>query len=176
MDREEGSPTPAEDAATPTEGAEHAEGAEGPDEAPAGSPEHSGSRWEPHPDGGADTPVTESTATPAAGTTWWHHDVPAAPVRPRRRGLRVAAGVGAAVLLAGGGFAVGHAVGDSGPDGSPAPGIGHHRGHDHDGRGGPRLPGQTGQTGQGNQTGPTGGQTGQNTSGGPSPIVGGLFT
>ena len=111
--------------------------------------------------------MAEGTATPGAGTTWWHKDVPAAPVRPRRRGLRVVAGVGAAVLLAGGGFAVGHTVGDSGPDGGPGPGIGHHRGHDGGGRGGAGLPGQTGRTG---------GQTGQNTSGGPSPILGGLFT
>ncbi|NMO88533.1 hypothetical protein [Actinomycetospora sp. TBRC 11914] len=208
MSREDDSPTPADDAA-----AQGRTVAEGHEEAPA----HSGSRWEPQTgtseaaapdqdgpdqdapdqdapdqdapdqDGRTEQAVTaEGAPAAAAGTTWWHHEAPA-PARPRRRGLRVAAGVGAAVVLAGGGFAVGHAVGDSGPDGGPdgGPGASVGRHHDHDGGlggfggRGQTAPGQ-GQTGQGQTTpsqGQTGqGQTGQNTSASTSAILGGLFT
>jgi hypothetical protein len=159
MDREEDSPTPAEE---PTVSE------------PTDPPEHSGSRWEPRSDG--DEP-SAAMPSPAAGS---EHDAGVA-ASPRRRGRRVAAVVGAAVVLAGGGFGAGFAVGHSGPDGGPGGGIGHHRGHDgdgpggvadRDGDGGRTAPGQTGQTGQAGQPG----QTGQPTSAGTSAILGGLFT
>ena len=119
-----------------------------------------------------DSPTATEDVTPGQEPTSWH-EAPAA-TRPRRRGLRVAAVVGAAVVLAGGGFAVGHAVGGSGPDGGPGASAGHHRDHD-GGPGGSGRPGRTGQdqTGQG-QTGQ--GQTGQNTSASTGAILGGLFT
>jgi hypothetical protein len=148
MDREEGSPTPPEDP-TPH-----------PEDEAAAEQGHSGSRWEPRSD---------ADAAPVTGTRWWHHDEAAAAPRARRRGLRVAVGVGAALVLAGGGFAAGHAVGDSGPDGGPGPSVGHHRDHDGGrdrfGAPGPAGPGPAGQ-----------GQVGQNPSAGSSPILGGSFT
>jgi hypothetical protein len=169
------SPTPAEDA--PTEGPAPVE-----DREPAGPVAHSGSRWEPRddagaPDEGSDTAAQEQATavgeSSPAGTIGWHGDTTTSVAAPgrHRRGLRVAAGVGAAVLLAGGGFGVGYAVGDSGPDGGAGPAVGHHRGHD--GSGGPRGQADQGGTGQGG----TGENTaGQHTSGTSSPILGGLFT
>ena len=162
MDREGDSPTPPEDG--PTEDHTLAEGHE-----PADPTGHSGSRWEPRDDTGTpdEQAATAGASVPPAGTTAWHEGPAPAPApRRRRRGLRVAAGVGAAVLLAGGGFAAGHAVGDSGPDGGPGVGR-HHHGDDGPDFGGP---GRTGQA-------PTGlAPTGNNTSGPSSPILGGLFT
>ena len=126
------------------------------------------------------TPAPAGTAKEHADTPWRQDDLP--PAQPRRRGRRIAVGIGAAVLLAGGGFAAGHAVGDGGPgDGGPGgPGsVRHHHGHDgrSDGVGGPGRSGQapSGQetTGQG-----AGGQApaGENTSAGSGAILGGLFT
>ena len=81
---------------------------------------HSGSRWEPPTEAASTAPAPDAPVTPAA------------PTRSPRRGLRLAAAIGAGVLLAGGGFAVGHAVGENdGPGGGL---VGHHRGGDRDGR------------------------------------------
>ncbi len=146
MDHDEVSPTPAEEPTSPRD-----------DE--VASSEHSGSRWEPGAT--SEAHATHEHAVPGddvASTASW--DRTAAADRPRRRGRRVAAGIGAAVLLAGGGFGVGYAVGDSGPDGGPGPAAGHHR--DHDGA----VGGSQGQAGQ----------AGENTSATPSAILGGLFT
>lgn len=136
----------------------------------ADPPGHRGSCWELASDtaesyeaAGAPN-LGDSTPPAAAGaparTSWWHHE-PLAPAARTRRLLCVAPGVGAAGVLAGCGFALGHAVGASGPSG-PAGGVGHQRFHDGGGFG---------------ASGPTGqGQAGQSASTVPSAILGGLFT
>ena len=102
MDSDEDSRTPAEEPAVSE---------------PTDLPEHSGSRWEPRAE---DDGPAEAVTTAAPGAD---HD-PDAAAPSRRRGWRVAAVAGAAVLLAGGGFGAGFAVGHSGPDGGPGVGQG----------------------------------------------------
>ncbi|WP_433800765.1 hypothetical protein [Actinomycetospora sp. CA-084318] len=113
--------------------------AETPAEA-ADAAHRSGSRWEP---GAQETTPVAAQAAQAA---------PAASSRTRPRWLRVVGAVVAALVLVGGGFLAGLAVGDHGPrDGSPGIGRQHDRdggdraggrGGDRDGdRGGPGRPG-----------------------------------